>query len=187
MLHPRWLHPLLSGIWFRIRSCCTDCTTKSYWCPKCETSAKATWTAWHSCWLLALFMQVGDVLEELKHSINGNPGSQVQKLSTWTNNLPVSILTKSWQIQRSVAEAAYMMSDYWAPDQGTCKCGAILTLRFGWKVSPISYPSCFGGMCSIWSAWYWKTWSDKITPCYTVGISRSLEAMTDKEIKVLRN
>ena len=81
-----------------------------------------------------------------------------------------------------MAEAAFMMSNYWAPDQGTCKCGAILTLRFGWKVLPISSLSFFGGMCCIGK-------HDQARPHRATlweVISQSLNAMTNKEIEVLR-
>ena len=142
----------------------------------------------HAGYSLSIFMQVGDVLlEELKRSLNCNPGSPVQKLNIWTNKLPIALLTKSWEIQRSVAEAAYMMSSYWAPDQGTCKCGAILTLRFGWKVSPISYPSFFWGCAAFDRRDVGK--HDQAKPHRATlweVISRSLHAMTDKEIEVLR-
>ena len=138
--------------------------------------------------LVTLFMQVGDMLlEELKWSLCGNPGSPVQRLNAWTNNLPVSLLTKSWAIQRSIAEAAFMMADYYAPDQGTYKCGAILTLRFGWKTSPISYPSFFWGCAAFDRRDVGK--HDQAKPHRTSlweVIKRSLHAMTDKEIEVLR-
>ena len=78
-----------------------------------------------------------------------------------------------------------MMSNYWAPDQGTCKCGAILTLRFGWKVSPISYPSFFGG-CAAFDRDIGK--HDQAKPHRATlweVINRSLHAMTDKEIEIL--
>ena len=61
----------------------------------------------HAGYSLSIFMQVGDVLlEELKRSMSGSPGSPVQRLNIWTNNLPIPLLTKSWEIQQSIAEAA---------------------------------------------------------------------------------
>lgn len=142
----------------------------------------------HAGYSLSLFMQVGDVLlEEFKRSLHSNPTSSVQKLSGWTNQLPLSLLTKAWEVQRSIAEAAYMMSDYWAPDQGTCKCGAILTLRFGWKVTPIAYPSFFWGCAAFDRRDVGK--HDQAKPhraSLREVVNHSLQAMTDNEIEMLR-
>ena len=44
-----------------------------------------------------------------------------------------------------MGQEAYKLTEYWQDTAGCCRCSLVKVIRFGWKVSPIPYPSFFWG------------------------------------------
>ena len=119
----------------------------------------------HAPHFLDAYLEVGDIInEELAIcTLNASPQTRLGKLSAWTNHLPRKLLSSSWQVQRSIAQASYQLSGIWAPGEGRCKCGSSLKLCFSWRDSPIAHASFFWGCVSYPRADVHR--HDKASPC----------------------
>ena len=61
------------------------------------------------------------------------------------NDLPAKLLHRIYNIEKSVASAGYQMTKYRGGGKPRCQSGAVKTLRYKWKLQPISHPSFFWG------------------------------------------
>ena len=103
----------------------------------------------HAGFKLAAYLEVQEIVhEEIVSAINGaSVKSQVGQLKQWVGDLPISVCKSVFSIEQAVGHQAFQLSEYWEEGQGRCRCSAVKVIRFGWKLSPIPYPSFFGG-CS---------------------------------------
>ena len=101
----------------------------------------------HAGFMLGVYRQVQTIVhEEILSSIKGaSPRSQIGLQARWIEDLPSSICNSIFSLEEAVGEEAFELTQYWSTDAGRCKCSAIKIIRFGWKTSPIPYPSFFWG------------------------------------------
>ena len=142
--------------------------------------------------MLDVFLKVGQIVnEEIISTYHGaRTNSRLGTVKKWDGDLGSAIIQQVYDIQKSVSQASYQLSDYFeCEDIGNCTCSAVKSVHFGWKVSPIQYPSFFWG-CSRYTP-YESGRHDKATPIRStfwslVGDDSKICAhISDKNMKLL--
>ena len=99
---------------------------------------------------LATYLKVAEIIdEEVQMSLTRAPSkSNIGELQQWDDGLSAALIHQSANIHLAIGRAAYQLSNYCiSPEIGRCKCSAIKNLRYGWRTTPIPYPSFFWGCC----------------------------------------
>lgn len=115
--------------------------------------------------MLNIYLKVNKIMsEEILSAFGGaSDSSSLGNLKKWDGDLASSVIAKVSDIQKSVGQAAYELSDYFElTEVGRCVCSATKALRFGWKDDLIPYPSFFWG-CSKYTS-FDASKHDKATP-----------------------
>ena len=101
----------------------------------------------HAGFMLGIYQQVQAIThEEILSSLKqAPPKSQVGRMTKWIPHLQLSICQSVFSVEEAVGQEAYELTEYWQDTAGRCRCSSVKVIRFGWKESPIPYPSFFWG------------------------------------------
>lgn len=133
-------------------------------------------------YMLHMYQKVNAIIgEEIASTFEGaSATSSLGSMKKWNGgDVGIGLIRRVFDIQKSVAEAAFQLSDYNLKEVGNCMCAAIKSFRFGWKEVPIPHPSFFWG-CSRYTPMD-SGRHDKATPAHI-----SLWKLIDDDVKMSR-
>lgn len=143
--------------------------------------------------MLNAYMKVSEIIgEEILSTYEGaGTTTSLGSIKKWDGGgVGIELIRKVFDIQKSVARAAFQLSDYFDVEEiGNCMCSGMKSVRFGWKTTPIPHPSFFWG-CSryipIESGRHDKGIPVRMTFWKVIGDDIKISRVTDKDIKSLQ-